>query len=99
MNKSQALPRETYMDRNGPWIRPFFAAILILLGPALMQIMNATPAWLPAWASTLGGAIGFVFAGFYAVKTNTISALVVRVLANALWLMLIAYLVVKTMAH
>ncbi|WP_410480372.1 hypothetical protein [Pseudomonas sp. DCA-1] len=95
MNKQQILPRETYMDRNGPWLRPFIAAILILMGPALLQVINATPAWLPAWASTLGGAIGVAFAGFFAIKTDTISAWVVRAVANLLWVMLIVYLVVQ----
>ncbi|HGY2296321.1 TPA: hypothetical protein ACNV18_000035 [Pseudomonas putida] len=98
MNKQQAMPRDTYMDRNGPWIRPFIGAILMLLGPVLLQVVNSTPAWLPTWASTLGGAVGFGFAGFYAIKTETVSALIIRVLANALWAMLIVYLVVHALA-
>ncbi|HHS8748578.1 TPA: hypothetical protein ACTVBF_003814 [Escherichia coli] len=74
--------RDTYMDRNGRWVRPLIAAAVILAGHAQLQIFGAAPAWLPYWLPFAAAAVAFCTSGVFAVLTDTLSARIVRVLAQ-----------------
>ncbi|ECW9094572.1 hypothetical protein [Escherichia coli] len=74
--------RDTYMDRNGRWVRPLIAAVVILAAHAQLQIFGAAPAWLPYWLPFAAAAVAFCTSGVFAVFTDTLSARIVRVLAQ-----------------
>ncbi|EHF7249370.1 hypothetical protein J3182_004482 [Salmonella enterica] len=74
--------RETYMDRNGRWIRPLIAAAIVLLAHAQLRMFDAAPAWLPYWLPFVVAAIAFCVSGVFAALTDTLSARIVRFLAQ-----------------
>lgn len=74
--------RDTYMDRNGRWVRPLIAAAFILAAHAQLQIFDAAPAWFPNWLPFAAAAVAFCTSGVFAVLTDTLSARIVRVLAQ-----------------
>lgn len=74
--------RETYMDRNGRWIRPLIAAAIVLMAHAQLRMFDAAPAWLPYWLPFVVAAIAFCVSGVFAALTDTLSARIVRFLAQ-----------------
>ena len=81
MNPNNVENRETYMDRNGGWIRPLFAAVVVLIAYVQLQVLPDGP-WLPGWAYFAIAGIACCISGIYAALTDTLSARIVRFLAQ-----------------
>lgn len=90
MNPNNAVSRDTYMDRNGRWVRPLIAAVIVLVGYAQLQAFRTVPAWLPGWAPFAIAGLACCVSGVYAALTDTLSARIVRFLAQLAAIVLIA---------
>lgn len=90
MNPNNAVSRDTYMDRNGRWVRPLMAAVIVLVGYAQLQAFRSVPAWLPGWAPFAIAGLACCVSGVYAALTDTLSARIVRFLAQLAAIALIA---------
>ena len=73
---------ETYMDRNGPWLRPLIAAFVLIVADTMLTTLGTRPDWLPTWLPVIASAVACVTSGVYAAFTDTFSARIVRVQAQ-----------------
>lgn len=72
---------DTYMSRNGPWLKPLFAVVLLLAAVTVLSKMGPPPEWWPTSMPVVGAAIGCFVSGIYASLTYTLSARIFRVIA------------------
>jgi hypothetical protein len=74
---------ESYFTRNGGWLRPLVAGLILLLAPALVASFGQ-PLPFPEWLPKIAAAFAFAVSGIYAVFCETFSALIVRAAAQVL---------------
>ncbi|HJS08908.1 MAG TPA: hypothetical protein VJ809_14670, partial [Pirellulales bacterium] len=71
-------------------VRPLMAAVLVLVGYAQLHAFRSVPAWLPGWAPFAIAGLACCVSGVYAALTDTLSARIVRFLAQLAAIALIA---------
>ncbi|NVL49824.1 hypothetical protein F2S72_08740 [Pseudomonas syringae pv. actinidiae] len=81
--KVQAQVNDTFMGRNGNWVLPFVGSLILLVTPLLTHTLGQESP-IPEWVLTLFAALGFGASGVIALFTDTLSAHVVRWLAEVL---------------
>lgn len=70
-----------YLSRNAPWIRPMAATLMVVAAPALVTMVNPVlAAALPSAVLAAVAMLGCFGIGLGAAMTDTVSALLVRVL-------------------
>jgi hypothetical protein len=73
-----------YFQRNKLWLMPLLGSLVILLAPhILLNLFPNLQVPLSPWLPNTMAFLGFAVAGFGAVKTDTLSALVFARLAIA----------------
>ena len=85
--------RDSYFSRNQRWLQPALAGLIFLLAPQLMDIISPDFVLFPAWLPIVAAAVAFVVSGIFAAICDTFSALFVRVLAQAVAIGLLLWLV------
>ncbi|MFC3945637.1 hypothetical protein CCU68_06430 [Pseudomonas gingeri NCPPB 3146 = LMG 5327] len=84
MMDSKLEKQDSYMDRNGRWLKPLLATILFIVAADLAQkfgCKSCIKVGIP-W-TYFAGTIGFFVTGIYAAFTNTFSARIVRIAGQA----------------
>jgi hypothetical protein len=75
--------KEDYFDRNGKWLYPLAASLMVTVGPLAMSSLQAAPTdgaslFMPAWLISLVAFLGIVMSGIGVSVTDTLSAAIVR---------------------
>jgi hypothetical protein len=70
---------ESYFSRNGEWLRPAIAGLMLLVAPFLVATISNGEMPFPAWIPMIAAAIAFALSGFYASLCETFSAMFARV--------------------
>lgn len=81
--KVQAQVNDTFLGRNGNWLLPFVGSLILLVTPLLTHTLGQESP-IPEWVLTIFAALGFGATGVIAMFADTLSAHVVRWLAEVL---------------
>lgn len=79
MHRNLFLVADSYFERNGPWLHPLLAALILTLVPMILAKMPDAelPEWL-GFASLAGVFVGLLLCGVFAALTDTLFAKIMR---------------------
>jgi hypothetical protein len=80
---------ESYYSRNERWLQPAIVGLLLVLAPFALAFITEQPLPIPAWLMMAAAAFAFALSGVFAAMCETFSALVVRILAQIVAIMLL----------
>ncbi|HBV4265990.1 TPA: hypothetical protein MDW71_005283 [Klebsiella pneumoniae] len=70
-----------YINRNSGWAFPMIAALIIFMAPVVLEMAEIKPP-IPEWVTMGIAAVAFCLSGFIAAFVDTLSAKIMRFLAQ-----------------